>query len=166
MSDDVPWLSPDELSTWIAVSMLLEALPAAIDTQLKRDACLNSFEYQVMAGLCDAPDRALRMSVLAQFASGSPSRLSHAVSRLEAQGYIVRRPVEVDPRAVEAVLTDAGLAKMVESAPGHVREVRRLLVDVLTPEQISQLGIIATTVLEPLAPHAVAIVANKGVRVP
>ena len=166
MSDDVAWLSPDELSTWIAVSMLLEALPAAVDAQLKRDACLNSFEYQVMAGLCDAPDRALRMSVLAQFASGSPSRLSHAVSRLEAQGYIERRPVAVDPRAVEAVLTDAGLAKMVESAPGHVREVRRLLVDLLTPEQISQLGAIATTLLEPLAPHAVEIVANRGVRVP
>ena len=112
MADDVPWLSADELRSWIALSVLLEALPGAIDAQLRRDAGLNSFEYQVMAGLSDAPDHAIRMSVLAAFASGSPSRLSHAVGRLEAQGFVVRRQAGDDPRAVEAVLTAAGRAKM------------------------------------------------------
>jgi DNA-binding MarR family transcriptional regulator len=160
MANDTPWLTPDEARTWVALSVLLTALPAAIDTQLKRDAGLNAFEYQVMAGLSDAPGRALRMSVLAAFASGSQSRLSHAVSRLERQGFIERRPVAEEPRAVEAVLTDAGLAKMVESAPGHVREVRRLVIDVLTPTQMTQLGRISRTLLEVAAPLTAEMVAQ------
>jgi len=150
--EDVPWLDPDERRTWIAVSALVEVLSASIDGQLKRDSGLNLFEYLVMAGLSEAPGRAIRMSDLAAFASGSLSRLSHAVSRLEKQGYVVRRPAADDPRSTEAVLTDAGMAKMVETAPGHVREVRNVLIDVLTPTQLTQLGRIARQVLEHAAP--------------
>jgi len=153
MADDVPWLSTDEVRSWIAFSAMTGALHSAVDAQLKRDAGLNLFEYQVMAGLSDAPDGAIRMSELAAFASGSLSRLSHAVSRLERQGYVVRRPSADDPRSVEAVITDAGRAKMVESAPDHVREVRRLLVDVLTPAQMQQLGRMSLKVLEVTAPQ-------------
>ena len=153
MADDsVPWLTSDERRTWIAVSALLEVLSTAIDTQLKRDAGLNLFEYLVMAGLSDAPEHAIKMSDLAAFASGSLSRLSHAVGRLERQGYVVRRPSADDPRSTEAVLTDAGMAKMVESAPGHVREVRRLLIDVLTPAQLSALGRISRQLIETASP--------------
>lgn len=160
MADDAPWLTPRELHTWIALSVLLEALPAAIDAQLKRDAGLNSFEYQVMAGLSDAPDHTIRMSALAAFASGSPSRLSHAVARLEKQGFVVRRQAADDPRAVEAVLTPEGLAKMRECAPAHVREARRLVIDVLTPTQVEQLGRIATKLLDVVAPETAAAVAG------
>lgn len=160
MADDAPWLTPRELHTWIALSVLLEALPAAIDAQLKRDAGLNSFEYQVMAGLSDAPAGTIRMSALAAFASGSPSRLSHAVARLEKQGFVLRRQAADDPRAVEAVLTPAGLAKMKECAPAHVREARRLVIDVLTPTQVEQLGRIATKLLDVVAPETAAVVAD------
>ncbi|MGD9956476.1 MAG: MarR family winged helix-turn-helix transcriptional regulator [Candidatus Nanopelagicales bacterium] len=160
MADDVPWLSPRELHTWIALSVLLEALPSAIDAQLKRDAGLNYFEYQVMAGLSDAPGRTIRMSALAAFASGSPSRLSHAVGRLEKQGFVVRRPAADDPRAVEATLTREGVAKMKECAPAHVREARRLVFDALTPAQVDQLGRIASKVLDTVAPETAEIVAG------
>ena len=160
MADDAPWLTPRELHTWIALSVLLEALPAAIDAQLKRDAGLNSFEYQVMACLSDAPAGTIRMSALAAFASGSPSRLSHAVARLEKQGFVLRRQAADDPRAVEAVLTPAGLAKMKECAPAHVREARRLVIDVLTPTQVEQLGRIATKLLDVVAPETAAVVAD------
>lgn len=157
MADDVPWLSTDELRSWIAFSAMIESLQAAVDAQLKRDAGLNAFEYQVMAGLSDAAGGAIRMSDLAAFASGSPSRLSHAVARLEKQGYVERRPAADDPRSVEAVLTDAGRRKMRVSAPAHVREVRRLLVDVLTPAQMQQLGRISLKVLDVTAPHTAAL---------
>jgi DNA-binding MarR family transcriptional regulator len=164
MADDVPWLSPRELHTWIALSVLLEALPSAIDAQLKRDAGLNYFEYQVMAGLSDAPGRTIRMSALAAFASGSPSRLSHAVGRLEKQGFVVRRPAPDDPRAVEATLTREGVAKMKACAPAHVREARRLVIDVLTPTQIEQLGRIAAKLVDVAAPETAAILAEHEPR--
>lgn len=82
------------------------------------------------------------------------------MARLEKQGFVVRRQAADDPRAVEAVLTAAGLAKMQECAPAHVREARRLVIDVLTPTQVEQLGRIATKLLDVVAPDTAATVAD------
>ncbi len=152
-ADDVPWLDADQLRDWISLCAMVSALPAAIDAQLRRDAGVNMFEYQVMAGLSDSPDGAIRMSALAAFASGSLSRLSHAVGRLEKQGWVVRRPCADDARATEAVLTDAGAAKMRAIAPAHVREARRLVVDALSPAQLTQLGRLSRTLVGTAAPE-------------
>ena len=74
------------------------------------------------------------MGELATLSQGSPSRLSHAVARMERAGWIERRNGEA--RCVNAHLTAAGRRKLVASAPGHVREVRRLVIDVLTADQL------------------------------
>ncbi len=157
MCEDVPWLSPAELRSWTALGAMLVLLPTAIDAQLRRDAGLNFFDYSVMATLSDAPERAIRMSTLARFAAGSLSRLSHAVARLEGQGWVERRPSAVHPHSVEAVLTDAGLAKMQQAAPGHVREVRRLVVDNVTAAQLAQLGRTARAIVEATAPASAGL---------
>ena len=152
MSTDTPWLSPEQQQEWRALVGLLMTLPAALDAQLKRDAGLNTFEYQVLAALSEAPDRALPLSDLAGLSQGSLSRLSHAVSRLERDGWVSRRSCTEAGRRREAWLTDAGVAKLEEVAPGHAREARRLVVDALTPEQLTALGeaarAITATVLE------------------
>ena len=153
--DDVEpqWLTPDERRAWIALMALVEVLPSTLDVQLKRDGGLNHFEYQVMAGLSEAENRAIRMSDLALFASGSLSRLSHAVGRLEKKGWVLRRSCPSDPRYVEAVLTDAGAAFMTQIAPAHVAEARRLVIDVLTARQVGQLEAIARRVVGVAAPY-------------
>jgi len=92
------------------------------------------------------------MSALAVLAQGSLSRLSHAVTRLEKSGWVTRRPSPEDGRHTEAQLTPAGWKKVQRVAPGHVREVRRLVVDVLTPTQLTQLGRAARAVVEAAAP--------------
>ena len=148
MTDDPTWLSLDQLRAWMALSALMEALPAAVDAQLKRDAGINRFEYMVLAGLSESPGRSRPMSELATFAAGSISRLSHAVGRLEAQGWVTRRPLPLDGRHTEVLLTEAGMEKVAATAPCHVREARRLVVDNLTPEQLSQLGDAASRILE------------------
>lgn len=137
---DVVWLTDAQLQDWVALMRLVGTLPAALDAQLKRDAGLNSFEYHLLAHLGQAPGRTLVLSDLASLAQGSLSRLSHALTRLERSGWVERRACNDRGRRVEARLTDRGLAKLEEAAPGHVREARRLVVDVLTPEQLSALG--------------------------
>jgi DNA-binding MarR family transcriptional regulator len=161
-SAEPTWLSPDERRAWIALMALIEVLPSALDVQLKRDGRLNHFEYQVMAGLSEAPGRAIRMSDLALFASGSLSRLSHAVGRLEKRGWVVRRACTTDPRYVEAVLTDDGLRHMEQVAPGHVTEARRLVLDALTARQVAQLEAIARRVVRAAAP-ATADLLDEGI---
>jgi hypothetical protein len=48
------------------------------------------------------------------------------------------------------VLTEAGHAKVVQTAPGHVEEVRSLVFDVLTPEQVGQLDAICGALMDRL----------------
>ncbi|MFZ1409857.1 MAG: MarR family transcriptional regulator [Micropruina sp.] len=156
MADETPWLTTEQRSDWIALAALLMSLPAVIDTQLKRDAGLNFFEYTILAGLSEVANGSIRMSVLAHFASGSLSRLSHAVSRLERQGFVTRSVCQADPRAVEASITPAGLAKIQASAPAHVREVRRAVVDALTEEEFALLGGLARKVMRAACPAALS----------
>jgi DNA-binding MarR family transcriptional regulator len=135
---DPEWLTDDQLHSWKAVVALTMTLPAALDAHLRRDTGLNSFDYHVLAALAELPDAAVGMGELATLSQGSPSRLSHAVARMERAGWIERRNGEA--RCVNAHLTAAGRQKLVASAPGHVREVRRLVIDVLTAEQLAVLG--------------------------
>ncbi len=150
---DPPWLSPEQLRDWRAVVGLLMMLQPTLDAQLKRDAGLNNFEYHILASLSDAPAHALPMSDLAAMAQGSVSRLSHAVSRLEQAGWVERHACRDAGRRTAARLTPAGLRKIEEAAPGHVREVRRLVVDRLTPQQLEALGAAARTVVAGLNPQ-------------
>ncbi|MFF0097056.1 MarR family winged helix-turn-helix transcriptional regulator [Streptomyces canus] len=129
----------------------MRRLEHALDTQL-RDEGLTHFEYVVMAALSESPQRELRMSALAAFAEGSLSRLSQVVARLARKGYAQRRPDPADGRYTLAALTDEGYEKIVDAAPGHVAEVRRLVFDPLTKAQVKQLAHISQRILPTIAP--------------
>ena len=155
VSDDTPWLTPDQLRVWMHVAGVVMTLPQALDAQLKRGAGLNLYEYSILVGLARAPGRSRQLCELAQMAYGSQSRLSHAVSRMEKQGWVTRRDAGGKGH-VEAVMTEAGYAKLTEAAPDHVREVRRLIIDVLTPEQLEQFGSICRSLLAVSSPQVPA----------
>jgi DNA-binding MarR family transcriptional regulator len=153
------WLSQEEGLAWLALAGMLVELPTALDAQLQQDAGISLFEYQVMAMLSMESDRTLRMSHLAALANGSLTRLSRVVDRLDKRGWVCRRPDPTDGRYTLAVLTDAGWEKVVETAPGHVAEVRRLIFDQLTKGQVRQLQDIGSRILraigsEGLVPRA------------
>ena len=103
------WLDDEQQRAWRALISVAMRLPAALDTQLQRDQGLTHFEYYVLSGLSEAPDRRLKLSALAAFANASLSRLSHVVTKLEHAGW-VRREAVVGERGSWAVLTDAGYA--------------------------------------------------------
>jgi DNA-binding MarR family transcriptional regulator len=154
------WLSDEQQAAWRGVVAMLLRLPAALDAELQRDAGLNHFDYLVLSGLSEAPDRTLRMSELAAMANSSLSRLSHVVSRLENKGWVRREPCPGDGRFINAVLTDDGWQKVAATAPGHVAAVRELLVDILSEEEFAQLGVISHKVLA--AQGIKVIMPNEG----
>jgi DNA-binding MarR family transcriptional regulator len=147
------WLTQEEGLAWVALAGMLVELPTALDAQLQRDAGVSHFEYQVMAMLSMEADRTLRMSHLAALANGSLTRLSRVVDRLDKRGWVCRRPDPTDGRYTLAVLTDAGWQKVVQTAPGHVAEVRRLVIDQLTKGQVRQLQDIGSRVLRAIGPE-------------
>jgi DNA-binding MarR family transcriptional regulator len=154
-AQDVPWLTPAEGAAWWPLSGVISKLPAALERQLQRDAGISHFEYMVLSQLSGAPQRTLRMSDLAELANGSLSRLSHAVGRLERRGWVRREPCPEDGRYTNAILSDDGYAKVVATAPGHVRAVRELVVDALSQEQLQQLRDIAERIMQRVEPDAV-----------
>ena len=149
---DPRWLDAEERQAWLALASTLNRLPAALDAQLRRDAGISHFEYQVLALLSEAPGRTLRMSALATLAEGSLPRLSQVVARLEQRGWVRRTPDPADGRYTLATLTDQGLAKVTEAAPGHVQEVRRLVFDPLTKTQSRQLREISRRIMRAIDP--------------
>ncbi len=146
------WLSQNELVAWLRLIALLELIPGVLDSQLRRDAGLTNFEYYVLAMLSEAPERTLRMTALAAQTNATLSRLSHVVRRLEGRGLVERFPCPDDARATNARLTADGWHAVVQAAPGHVANVRRHIIDALTPEQLSQLTRIADAVLQRVDP--------------
>jgi DNA-binding MarR family transcriptional regulator len=141
------WLSDEEQRAWRPFVALLIRLPAALDAQFQKDAGISQFDYLVLSSLSEAPDRTLRMSELAALASGSLSRLSHVVSRLETRGWVRREACGGDGRFINAILTEAGWQKVLATAPGHVAAVRRLLIDTLTPDEFRALGAVSAQIL-------------------
>jgi DNA-binding MarR family transcriptional regulator len=150
------WLTPAERAAWMGLAKIMIKLPGALSTQLERDAGLSFFEYMVLAMLSEQPDRRLRMSDLAALTNASPSRLSHVATRLETQGLIRREPDSADRRSTYAVLTADGMAKVEASAPGHVQEVRDLVIDALTPAQLRGLQDAGERILARVEPHCPA----------
>jgi DNA-binding MarR family transcriptional regulator len=102
--------------------------------------------------LSEAPEHTLRMTSLATLTHATLARLSHVVRRLEERGLLERLPCPGDARATNARLTPAGWRKVQETAPGHVENVRRHVIDVLTREQVRQLSDISDAMLKRLDP--------------
>jgi DNA-binding MarR family transcriptional regulator len=135
VTDDTRWLDDGEQRTWRAFLAAQRLLFDRVERQLQHDAGLPQAYYEILVRLSEVPDHTLRMSQLAEHSLSSRSRLSHAVARLEAAGWVRRRACAEDRRGAFAELTPAGLAKLESAAPGHVATVRASLFDVLTPEQ-------------------------------
>ena len=138
MDHDDRWLTDAQHDAWMAYVAVTSLLDAELDRRLQRDSGMPHAYYQILAMLSDVPGRRLRMSDLAQITQSSQSRLSHAVARLEGNGWIRRIPCPDDRRSTLAQLTDEGFAVLAAAAPGHVDTVRTLMFDALTPEQVDQ----------------------------
>ena len=146
--DEPRWLTDEQQQAWRRFVEVLVKVPAALEAQLQRDAGLTHMGYVVLLNLSERDDRRLAMSKLAKRTSSSLSRLSHVVARLEGQGWVRRERDPEDGRVQIAVLTDAGFAKLVESAPGHAEAVQQLVFDRLTATQVRQLTKVAEALLE------------------
>lgn len=149
---DTEWLTEAERAAWVRLIAIVELLPGALDTQLRKDSGMTHFEYFALAMLSEAADRTLRMTDLATLTNATLPRLSHVVKRLEDRGLVRRVPCPDDGRATNAVLTEAGWDAVVAAAPGHVALARRLVIDTLTAAQVEQLHAIGDALLAAIDP--------------
>ena len=141
MTESAPaGLSMAELRTWRRVGTGFSRLMSTFDRQLRDDAGLSLDDFDVLATLSSAPGNAMRMAALAERISFSPSRLSHAVHRMEERGWVTREKTPDDLRGRVAHLTTQGEQTLKGAWPGHADLIRRLVIDPLEPEQFEALA--------------------------
>lgn len=151
----VRWLDEGEQRIWRTFMLAMRLLFDHFDRELQRTSGMPMTYYEVLVRLSEAPGRSMRMSELADRAQNSRSRLSHAVARLEAAGWVRREQCPSDRRGAVAVLTTEGLVALEAAAPAHVESVRAGLFDPLSAGQVDALGRISAALLEHLAHQGV-----------
>ncbi|MFF4752532.1 MarR family winged helix-turn-helix transcriptional regulator [Streptomyces sp. NPDC002514] len=147
------WLTDEEQRVWRSYLHATTLLEDHLDRQLQRDAGMPHIYYGLLVQLAEAPGHRLRMTELAMKVKITRSRLSHAVARLEKNGWVRREDCPSDKRGQFAVLTEKGHEVLRHTAPGHVAAVRQALFQRLTPEQQKALGEIMEIVAEGLQPN-------------
>jgi DNA-binding MarR family transcriptional regulator len=133
------WLDAQEQMVWHEYLRASRLLEASLDHDLQVHG-LQLSEYEILSVLSEAPDRRLRMSVIADQVVQSRSRLTHTAGRLENRGWVRREACAGDRRGVELVLTDTGFAEVTRMAPTHVDSVRGNLLDHLSRDDLLALG--------------------------
>jgi DNA-binding MarR family transcriptional regulator len=140
----VPVASTDELFDHpgiTALGLLMEVhagLTSRFATQFDEHG-LSSVEFEVLMRLTRSPERRLRMSDLAAQTSLSTSGVTRVVDRMERDGLLRRHACASDRRSLYAVVTDAGLARLEETLPGHLALIERWFTSQLTPEALRNL---------------------------
>ena len=133
-------LDLDEAPFWRALMRITTALPRALEDQFLPETGLAITDYGVLVALSEAPGRLLRISMLATTTGLSLSRISRVVDDLTRRGLVEKRKCAEDGRASNAVLTDAGLARLEAAYPSHLARVRASVFDHLSAEDIRTAG--------------------------
>lgn len=150
MTFQVARMNEQESAAWLGLVTVCQLLPAALDSQLKRDSDMTHFEFSVLSVLRFAPDATMRMTALATTTNSTLPRLSHVCSRLEKRGLADRFPCPEDGRATNVRLTSEGRNALVRAMPEHLATARRLVIDALTPEQLDALAEVTAVIRDQL----------------
>jgi DNA-binding MarR family transcriptional regulator len=145
------WLTEEEQRAWRGLLRMTAQLNARANRLLLQEYGISLADYEVLVALSEAPEGQLRVFEVADALAWEQSRVSHQLARMQRRGLITREGCATDARGAFAVLTTAGRAAIEQAAPAHVEQVRQLVFDELSHEQVSALTEITTRVLDRLA---------------
>lgn len=139
--DGTSRLTEDERRLIRALRPAMAALMRSFDDDLRRFQRMSHAEYIVLMFLAEAPGRTMRLSDLAELCQQSASAVGRTVKRLEAEGLVRRQQSVQDARSFNAVLTEAGVARLGEVESVHVASVRRHFFDELEGVDLGKLAL-------------------------
>ncbi len=144
---DVPWLNEGEERAWRALQFMQMRIEGELARQLAADSGLSYPDYVVLVALTDRTDGRMRLFELCASLGWEKSRLSHHVTRMADRGLVKKVRCDADRRGAFVAVTKKGQKEIEAAAPGHVRAVRQLFVDRLTPDELDVIAIAAEKVL-------------------
>jgi DNA-binding MarR family transcriptional regulator len=123
---------------WDSLLRAHATLMRRLETDLERETGLALADFDVLAQLARAGGE-LRMTELAARALISRSGMTRRVARLVKEGLVRRADADADGRGVVVALTDAGVARLAETAPVHARGISKLFVARLDDQELAVL---------------------------
>jgi DNA-binding MarR family transcriptional regulator len=126
------------VDAWRSLLRAHATLMRQLETDLDKHTGLALADFDVLAQLAQACGE-LRMSDLAARALISRSGMTRRVARLVGAGLVRRASTDADGRGVLIALTNAGVARLTETAPVHARAVAKLFVAQLSDEELTAL---------------------------
>ena len=123
------------LDAWASLLQAHATLMRRLESDLERETGLALADFDVLAQLARAGGE-LRMTELAARALISRSGMTRRVARLVEEGLVRRADADVDGRGVVVALTDAGVARLAETAPVHARGISKLFVEPLDDREL------------------------------
>ena len=126
------------VGAWRALLQAHATLMRQLATDLVQETGLTLGDFDVLAQLAGAGGE-LRMTELAARAFSSRSGMTRRIDRLVDEGLVRRANADADARGVVVALTDAGVARLTETAPVHLRGVANLFVAQLDDEELAVL---------------------------
>jgi DNA-binding MarR family transcriptional regulator len=136
VADEVP--SGSGLQAWDAFLRAHATLMRRLEVDLAQATGLALADFDVLAQLARAGGE-LRMTDLAARALISRSGMTRRVARLAEEGLVRRANTDADARAVVVALTDAGVARLTETAPVHLRGISELFAAQLDDQELAVL---------------------------
>jgi DNA-binding MarR family transcriptional regulator len=126
------------LEAWRSLLQAHATLVRRLEVDLAQETGLALADFDVLAQLANAGGE-LRMTELAARALISRSGMTRRVARLVDEGLVRRANAGADRRGVVVALTDAGVARLTETAPVHLRGVSELFVAQLDEKELALL---------------------------
>jgi DNA-binding MarR family transcriptional regulator len=128
------------LGPWIRFLRAHAALTRQLSTRLESEHGLTLSDFDVLAQLYSAPERALRRIDIARQVLLTASGITRLLERLERAGWVTKQNCETDARVTYAVLTEEGMRKFEAARATHVDDVEELFASRLTDDERVQLG--------------------------
>jgi DNA-binding MarR family transcriptional regulator len=126
------------LEAWGSLLRAHATLMRRLDTDLERDTGLSLADFDVLAQLAQAHGE-LRITELADRALISRSGMTRRVARLVDEGLVRRDRARTDARGIVVALTEAGIARLADTAPVHARGISKLFVAQLDDHELARL---------------------------
>jgi DNA-binding MarR family transcriptional regulator len=126
------------LAAWSSLLRAHATLMRRLDTDLERETGLSLADFDVLAQLAQAHGE-LRITELADRALISRSGMTRRVARLVDEGLVRRDRARTDARGIVVALTEAGIARLADTAPVHARGISKLFIAQLDDHELGRL---------------------------
>jgi DNA-binding MarR family transcriptional regulator len=123
----LPGVRPTAAETWLRIVQVHDRITHRVDSALHRQHGLSLTGFEALRRIAEAPGERASMGEVAEAVGLSRPGVTSTISRLVAEGLVVRERADGDRRLLHARLTPAGRVRVAEAARTHDELVARLL---------------------------------------